>query len=358
MSLLTNDNIINISKHVSTKLKRPLSDSENLKIVSRLKSESLIAYKYYDKNTVISALANRMVNLLNNKDSTNDAQDIRDWQHRELASDGYYENKHFDRTTEFGKDDDEHIFKPNFDDLDNELTTLVGKEIELTTIFNASELYKLQRLIAPKAQYKRVYVLLDTANTAPELSSGTKYGWHFANNALLQTGTVNTTGTAGNLVGMHIHPMIADLVSNPSHNFAALATSFSLDEGTGIGPIYRNDFTNINQTFTILIEEFSSQSFVGRNGRKFHFVLYPFLMNPSSDPDNPSLLGSWTPTNPYYEFVTSGKGGGWFWFNKPITEFSTLTVSMANPFVEVPIASQTRTLIPLELIYIADREGE
>jgi hypothetical protein len=377
MSILTNDNILDISKQVSTKLKRPLSDNENLKIALRLKSESITEYKYYNRNAVIAALVNRMVNVLNNTDTTNDAQNIRDWQQREMTSaeyasgglsdlayvnreltDGYYENKHFDRTTEFDKNDDEHVIKANFDVIDDEFTTLVGKKIELTTLFNSSDLYMLQRLIAPKAQYKHVYVLLDTGNAAPELSSGTKYGWNFANNALLQNGVVNTTGTAGNLVGMHIHPMITDLVSNPSHSFATATTGIILASITGVNPIYKNDFTNLNQSFTILIEEFSSQAFVGRNGRKFHFMLYPFLMNPTSDPDNPSLLSAWTPTNPYYEFVTSGKGDGWFWFNEPITEFSTLTVSMANPFIEFSLASQTRTLIPLELIYLADREGE
>jgi len=364
--MTTVENTLEVSLSVSKLLKRPLTDNENLKIAMRVRN---------DVNTNINVLTNQLANILSKSE---DRQDMRNWQKNEMLSDynatdelsdisyanrqlvnDEYESKHFDRETRFDASDDEYVRRARFDSSkpDREFTTLVGKEINLNTLFNIDDLYKLQQVLAPKAQYRHVHVLLDTDNAAPELSSGTKYGWNFSDNALLQGGTVNTTGSAQNLVGMRIHPMKTDLTSNPSHHEAAsFGPSINLVPSGGIQPIYRNDFVNLNQNFTILIEEFSAQAFVGREGRKFHFVLFPFLMNPDTRTD--AYYGSWTPLAPYYEFVTSGKGDGWFWFREPITEFSTLTVSMANPFEEFTLSEQTRTLIPLELIYLVDENGE
>lgn len=184
----------------------------------------------------------------------------------------------------------------------------------------------------PIIQFKYAYVLLDTNNIDTNLSSDTKFGWNFVPNAKLSTGTVNSTTSIKDLVGMRIFPITS--------NFIAPITE--------PGKTLVNDVSNMGYNFTVLIHEFSAQSFVGRNGFKYHFILYPQLMNPTNQPNSTS----YTPADPYFEYTTSGKGNGWFWFRKPITTFSTLSVSMGNPFDYVKQTNVTRVLIPLQLVFL------
>jgi hypothetical protein len=209
---------------------------------------------------------------------------------------------------------------------------------QITKLYGLSDKWYIQRMLNPVAQYKYAYVLLDTNNAAPELSSDTTFGWRVVNYISLQNGSVSTVSDIQDLVGMRIFPV-----------------TMRLNTPVGeLGKNYINNVANINNNFTVLIHEFQAQSFVGREGRKFHFSLFPYLMNP----EFPSVGPSYTPLNPYFEFTTSGKANGWFWFREPITEFSTMTVSIGNPFDLVrPGSNNTRTLIPLQLIYLSEKRN-
>jgi len=217
-------------------------------------------------------------------------------------------------------------------------------------ILDVSDTLTLQKIVFSKSMYKHTYILLDTALANDSLSKGSNIGWNFSNNEILQSGTINAAYKSKNLIGMKIFPIKTDLISHPSHTFSVSPFPYTVVQN-GIGPIYKNDFVNLNNAFTILIEEFSTQANIGKDGRKFHFNLFPILMNPATSNEQDT---AWTPTNPYFEFVTRGRGDGWFWFDKPITHFSTLTISMANPFKTILLSDQTRTLIPLEFIFLSD----
>lgn len=209
------------------------------------------------------------------------------------------------------------------------------KLVQIKKFFGLMDKWYIQRQINPKAQYQYAYILLDTNNTAPELSSDTKFGWKVINYTSQQTGTVNVVNNIRDLVGMRIFPVTMRLITPVGET----------------GKNYVNNVVNINNNFTILIHEFQAQSFVGREGRKFHFALFPALMNIQYPTKGPGF----TPANPYFEFTTSGKANGWFWFRKPITEFHTMTISIGNPFDLVKLSSNTRTLIPLQLIYLSEK---
>jgi len=223
----------------------------------------------------------------------------------------------------------------------------------IESFYNTSDLHYIQRILNPKTQYKYVHLLLDTANSASVLSEGTRFAWNFTHNALLNSGTVNAIGATQDLIAMRIYPVKTDIVTSPERTFTEGIYPIIVS-GYDQSPFYYNDFANLNNNFTILIEEFASQAFVGRDGRKFHFVLFPVLMNPSSK----VKYGQWTPTDPYFEFVTSGKGNGQFVFKTPITTFSTITISMANPFTVFPLSKTVRTLIPLELIFLQEADED
>lgn len=203
----------------------------------------------------------------------------------------------------------------------------------VVSVFGISDKYQLQRLISPKATYKNTFVLLDTANIDANSSSDTVPSWQVVNTLSQKKGTITITHDTRDLVGMRIYPM---------------TMQFTVPVGE-TGKTYINPVVNINHNFTVLIHEFQAQSYIGRDGRKFHFVLFPQLMNPI----NPGPFAvPYTPPNPYIELTTSGKMNGWFWFKKPITEFSRLSISIGNPFDLVKLSQTVRTLIPIELIFI------
>ncbi len=209
-------------------------------------------------------------------------------------------------------------------------------EAVVKSLYNIVDTHLFQRIFVPRAQYKYVYVLLDTSNALNVNGDGTIFQWNFVTNANIQPGVVNAIGKVRDLVAVRCYPVKANY-----------------DLTTGLPPGHYNNFVNLNNNFTILIQEFAPQSYIGRDGRRFHFALFPVLMNPL-------YAGAvvYSPTDPYYEYVTTGKGNGWFYFRTPIVSFSTLTVSMADPFGLIKLSNTVRTLIPLMFVYLNDTDQE
>lgn len=212
--------------------------------------------------------------------------------------------------------------------------------IKIDKLYNLSDVEYIRSRLNPSSQYEYAYILLDTNNIDPNLSTDTKFGWNLLNYAARLPGTISCVNNVKNIVAMRIFPVTSNLTAPVGET----------------GKTYKNNVVNINNNFTFLIHEFQAQSHIGRDGRRFHFVLFPILMNPATAL-NPVTRETtrYTPTNPYIEFVTTGKGNGWFWFRTPIKEVSTITISMGNPFDLVKLSNTTRTLIPIQLIYIPDK---
>lgn len=233
----------------------------------------------------------------------------------------------------------------SIEDVTNVLSSDLGREptdeevldkLSTKKLFGISDKFYLQRIINPAAQYQYAYVLLDTSVADPNLSTDTVYGWRFLNYVSQETGVVCSTNNIRDIVGMRIYPVVSQLtapIGEPNKT-------------------YVNNVVDLNHNMTVLIHEFQAQSFVGREGRKFHFVLFPFLMNPQIV----SFSFPITPPTPYYEYTTSGKGNGWFWFRTPITEFSTLSVSLANPYDPIKLDKNVRTLIPIQLVFLSEKK--
>jgi hypothetical protein len=151
--------------------------------------------------------------------------------------------------------------------LDNTSPNLLPNPIlQLKSLFGVSDKFKLQRQINPAAQYQYAFVMLDTSNIDTNLSTDTKYSWKVVNYPTQERGTVTVANSTRDLVGMRIFPMTTVLTA-------------PIKEPGKVN--YTNPVVNLNHNFTILIHEFQAQSYVGRDGRKFHFVLFPQLMNPA-----------------------------------------------------------------------------
>lgn len=204
-----------------------------------------------------------------------------------------------------------------------------GKQIQISRFLALASKLHLQRVVNPTSLYKYAYVLLDTDNAASELSSGSTFGWNLINFVSLQLGTVSVIGKVRNIVGVRLYP-VTGIFNIP----------IEVPGKTWISYV-----ANLNYNFTLLIKEFQAQAYVA-HGTKYHFNLFPYVMNYTYYNNYPIM-----PLNPYIEYVTSGKGNGWFWFKTPIILANTLTVQLGDPFNQVTQVNNTRTLIPIQLIY-------
>lgn len=263
-----------------------------------------------------------------------------------------------------------------------ENTNAIYKSLGINTmtidsLFGVADQRKLQRYLSPTAQYKYAFMLFDTDNQDPNLSTDTSFGYNFNNNALLKSGTMNAIGPIKNLVGMRVFPMVANLNATPYlitntgakvdmvynyNSFGMGATNTYPLSRTPLSVVpvqwfvykYYNNYINVNNNITVLIHEFQAQSFIGRDGRRFHFVYFPQLMNP----ENVGGVYITPRYNAYVEYNTTGKGDGWFWFKTPIQEFSTLTFSIGTPFDLITQTQNIRTIIPIMFIYLDDYDDE
>lgn len=235
---------------------------------------------------------------------------------------------------------DDEVTALLFDNTDD--TTV--KKAQVMNVLGISTIQSLSKKLNPSLNYKSAYILLDTNNRDTTLSTDYKFTWQFLNNTSLSTGTVNVIGKVRDIVAMRLFPVKTNVVS-------------SILGEENKNKICYNNLVTMNGNFTVLIEEFKAQSYIGRDGRRFHFVMFPAIMNLITVPGpvlGPTYVLAWLPANPYIEFTTSGKANGWFYFQKPITQFSTLTVSIGNPFDLMSLSNNGRTLIPLEFIYADD----
>lgn len=161
--------------------------------------------------------------------------------------------------------------------------------------------------------YHHHYVSLDTAHRFIDGGGGAgnikKFNWKFAHTRGLVGGFFNVTSeNLGNIVAMRIY--------QPRIPYVA-----SMD-------------TNAKRV-SILIEEFSSQSFIAE-GRRFHFILRPDFL---------------TSDGTYIECASEREEENVFEFATPITEVNSLTLSFGNPYTTIEFPSGfPRFMINLEFI--------
>ncbi len=202
----------------------------------------------------------------------------------------------------------------------------------VTSFYGLEDKQTIKKVINPTANYKEAFLLFDSNFKDTAKSTNQHFVWNVANTQVKQSGTIPVPSSLRNVVGMRLYPYTMTLIP----------------------PIPEADKTMVstnvmgNYNYTIFIEEFRPQAYYGKNGRNYHFITFPYILNPNYLQNTDKPL---TPPNPYVEFVTSGKGNGWFWFHKPVVEFSTITMSFGNPWSIVTIPTTTRIIIPIKFIY-------
>jgi len=178
----------------------------------------------------------------------------------------------------------------------------------IVNIFNHTTVKDLVGIFNPKLLYKKAYLTLDS-KYAQFLDSSTKLRWDYLNTRIESPNSVNSYLEIKNIVSIKIYSIVIP------------------------------KFVSTMNRASILIDEFSSQSFIAPNGRKFHTI--NILNDLEFGPSNvPSILGltsvGITPdvtTHDKYELLADYRfNEGNFHFYKPITYFNSLTLSFGDPF--------------------------
>lgn len=288
MSVLTNPKIlVEISRNVSKILGGvTLTDDENIYIsiearnldVSKFNKTSLQTLINVFSHVVAKEIKRRASNTTNNNDNTNNNSEKRQ----------IYRNK----KESYVVDTNLSTSAPNLNDIKSAI-----EKIDIITFYGIQDKYKLQLLLSPESLYESNYIVLDTTNATNFDNNVTKFNWEYMESALIAPGVVNTTAKIKDLVGMHLYPL-----------------KFAATRGYRPYP----EITNL------LIEEFSAQSFISHEGRKFHFVLQPTF----------TLLD---PPNAYLEYSPYEYNKGYFWFRKPFTIIRSFTISLARGNTVIPL---------------------
>lgn len=204
--------------------------------------------------------------------------------------------------------------------IDNSNTTdLEEKNITIESLLGLDSSFALQNSTLQKTRYKSFYIILDSNNRS-DLSEGLrKFRWEYSyGNLPYRKGFVQTTQPIKNIVGMRIHPI-------------------SLYHNTSV-PL-------VDYNYTVLIEEFASQSVLCHEGRRYHFMLHydtsiPYMNQLGNHFPAPSFL-----TN-YYATMSGTQqfpllwnlvpnDDGYFWFDKTILDINSFTITLGNPIKQI-----------------------
>jgi hypothetical protein len=192
--------------------------------------------------------------------------------------------------------------KPARDLRDYQMSLMLGRDADtanktpetngaaVTQILDARSPEEFKLLLNPSSGLTHYYVVLDSdyRDTTDEITSSIKkFSWRYAPTQNLKTGFCNSVGVVSNIVGMRMYQPRVPYVSG---------------------------MNNTAKRVSVLVEEFSAQSFICENGRRFHFLLRPIF-----------------PASTSIELSTEDYNDGLFSFRDAFTTLSSLTVSFGDP---------------------------
>lgn len=160
--------------------------------------------------------------------------------------------------------------------------------VNLDSVFGYSDISTLiKKANEPISSVNNIHLLLDTRYRVLE-NDGTEYfKWNHIDKLVTAQGTVNSVDTIRDVISLHIMPYRI--------------------------PISSSAITDYN-LITVSIEEFTAQSFIAHENRRFHFL-------GCID----SQVGSWL------QICSDNYNNGEYNFNIPITTVNTLTIKLGTP---------------------------
>jgi len=175
----------------------------------------------------------------------------------------------------------------------NTIGTIGGlKNLEnVQQLFGKSDPTSLQLLVNPEAAYKHNYIMMDSRYRKTDTFGIQEQSWNFLSNSTINaTGAVNSLGSVKNIVAMTVPELRL--------------------------PFKDSIILNGYKRVSLLIKEFSGQSHVAQETRKFHFMFKTVV-----DGNNIDLI----------PLKYGNQEAGTFNFVKPVTQIDTLTLTWGNP---------------------------
>lgn len=184
---------------------------------------------------------------------------------------------------------------------------LSSTNVEIAALLGLNNAFSIQQLFNPEATYIRNYLILDSRYriiNEPSSNNITQFTWNYVDNANIADGSVNSVGTIRNIVSMRVYQPRVPFVTS-SHSSVNMSSE--------------------TRRVAIVIQEFASQSFIGPERSRFHFMLQPVI--PAVAVVNyPNMI----------ELQVEEYNDGKFDFRKPITVVNSLTVSFLDPVNVIP----------------------
>jgi hypothetical protein len=185
------------------------------------------------------------------------------------------------------QDDVEAITQQDFT---AQVTSNFANQTDVSGFLGIKSFGEITKIFAPDRARKFSYIQLDTRYRILDNDGTQFFKWNFINTETTTQGSVNAIGNIRDITAMRIYP-----VKIPYKD------------------VVNNDYGRV----TVFIEEFSAQSFIAQEGRRFHFA---FGVN---------VQDRWVELNP------ENYNDGYFRFRTPITRLDTLTISIAAPLERV-----------------------
>jgi hypothetical protein len=165
-----------------------------------------------------------------------------------------------------------------------------GSSVNLTGIFGKNNSSELLKMFNPQALYNEEKILLDTRYRTLSGDGTQSFNWTYTAYPTTNQGTTNSLEEIRNIKAMRLGPFrIPKTASADKHH----------------------------NRLTIFVEEYSTQSVVAHENRRYHWMA------------EPTVNGSWIEVDP------TKYDDGWYEFNNVVTKLEELTLSFGSPLQKV-----------------------
>ncbi len=202
----------------------------------------------------------------------------------------------------------------------------------ISGIFNMTSIESVRRELNPQSNLRRSYILLDRMYATNGGEASSIFHWSFPNNSTVSNNSVNVSLPIQNIVGMKIYEF-----------------------GLRINNIASDILVHNDRIFTFAIDELNTQSFIGPENRRFHFVGISGGYNAASEYTYARTNGDATmilfekkhkvsTASLYNRVCNSNNNDGIFTFREPIEFYNNnISLSIAKPFQPYVLDQMTFT---------------
>lgn len=293
---------------VSNKLGRPLKKNEKSQTINFIKKmdPDLLNSKYQFKtiNIMVSTLSDEFKSFDSKTNIYEDSQDIirqnigisseSDTSHAIYDNPNYIIDQY--KANEISQDITQKSIE-NENNVSNESTTQLPNKINIIpnieNLLGMKNANEAVRILNPDSRLRKNYMVLDSRyrninnqNTNTITGQIEKFSWTFNLSTYAINGSVNTIGTVRDIVALHIFPFRIPYTESGDNKYSRIS---------------------------LLIEEFSAQSFIAHEDRKFHFMLQSQI------------------DGTFINLLTDQFNNGYYYFAKPITTIENITITFGSP---------------------------